>query len=226
MQEHHWVKSLFKFSGYGKKEVNNIIGNDSIEAQDQVEHCGNAAATACQCPMGADIVYLVAGFIFGSVFYLCFLWWYPWKKLSLDINTEIIIQEDFQSFVDEINKGDLGKPRNIVYPIWVLAWDIYLQVMENSEDQSLFLSSKMNRSVFSVLHIDKQLKIAIENINVDILETTCLKNHIFDSLSSKTLRKFFNFVSETKYLYITKRRKKDHKPNMQSVKRKNNHSKE
>ena len=43
--------------------------------------------------------------------------------------------------------------------------------------------------------MDKQL--AIESTKyVDILDTTCLKNHRFDSLSSNILCKFFNVISK------------------------------
>ena len=61
----------------------------------------------------------------------------------------------------------------------------------------------------------------VENTKyVDILDTTCVKNHRFDSLSCNILSEFFNvicknFVSEINSSTHTskKRRKKDDKPN-------------
>ena len=52
-----------------------------------------------------------------------------------------------------------------------LPWILILQMIENYEAKSLFLSSKIHRSVF----LSGQ---AIENTkNVDILEKPCIKNH-------------------------------------------------
>ena len=133
-----------------------------------------------------------------------------------------MIPDNCQSFVDEINRGGLVKPSDLVYAICALAWDIYLQIMENSEAKSVFVSSKMHRSVFvSIVHAQ-----AIDDTKyVDILETSCLRNHRFGGLSSKILSKFFNvmcknFVSEVNSTVHTlkKRRKKDDKPNRQSAK--------
>ena len=66
--------------------------------------------------------------------------------------------------------------------------------MENSEAKSILLSPKAHRSVFLNTVNGK----AIENTNyVNILETTCLKNHRYDSLSSKILSKFLNVMCKS-----------------------------
>ena len=57
------------------KEVSNITGNDSLEAQAEVEHCGNIITEmllsrpyhAHMTEMDTDIVYYVARFISISV---------------------------------------------------------------------------------------------------------------------------------------------------------------
>ena len=122
----------------------------------------------------------------------------------------------------EINREGLVKPSDLVYARCSLAWDTYLQIMENSEAKSLSLTSNVHRSVFlNFVHGQ-----AIENTKYeDILDTTCSKHHQFDSLSSDILSKFFNvicknFVSEIDSNMHTseKRMKKDDKPNKQSAK--------
>ena len=111
--------------------------------------------------MDADIVIYVAGFISKSV-----------KKAvtcvacgnnlgenpALEINVEGMTPENCQFFVDEVNRRGLVKPSGLVYAICALAWDTYLEILENSEAKSLFLSSKAHRSVFLILWMDKQLK--------------------------------------------------------------------
>ena len=55
------------------KEANNIMGNDNVEAQSKVEHCGNIITEiprhdhAYVTQMYANIVYYAAGFISKSV---------------------------------------------------------------------------------------------------------------------------------------------------------------
>ena len=144
--------------------------------------------------MDADIVYYFAGFISKSV-----------KKevtcvtcddifgenSALEINTEDMIPKNCQFFVDEINRGYLVKPRYLVYAMRALDWATYLQIMENYETQSFFLSSKMHRSVF--LNIVNRQK--IENTKyMDILETTCVKNQRFQSLLCNIMNKFLNVM--------------------------------
>ena len=61
-------------------------------------------------------------------------------------------------------------------------------MIENYEAKSLFLSSKIHRSVF----LSGQ---AIENTKyVDILEKPCIKNHWLEILSSKILNKLFSIL--------------------------------
>ena len=84
--------------------------------------------------------------------------------------------------------------------------------MENSEAKSLLFSSKAHRSVFlNIAHGQ-----AIENTKyVDILDTTGLKNHQFDSLSSKILSNFFNVICKNfvickfKHTNIRKKKKEE-----------------
>ena len=126
------------------KEVSNIMGNDCIKTQAEVEHCGKIITEmllplpdhAHMTQMDTDIVYYVAGFISKSV-----------KKAvtgvasgdifgeisSLETNIEGMNPENCQFFVDEISRGGLVKPSDLVYAICALAWDTYLQIMENSE---------------------------------------------------------------------------------------------
>ena len=72
--------------------------------------------------------------------------------------------------------------------------------MENSEAKSLFSSSKTHRNVtLNVVHGQ-----AIENTKyVDILDTTCLKNNPFDSLSFNILSMFFNLAWKVVYYRAT-----------------------
>ena len=116
------------------------------------------------------------------------------ENSAFEINIEGMTPENCQFFVDEISKGGLVKPSDLVYAICALAWDAYLQIMENSEAKSLFLSSKVHQSVsFNIINGQ-----TIEKTKyVDILDTTCLKNHQFDSLSSNILSKFFNVICKT-----------------------------
>ena len=99
-----------------------------------------------------------------------------------------MILENCQLFVYGINRGGLVMPSEPVYAICALAWYTYLQIMENSEAKSPFLSSKAQRSVFlNIVHAQ-----GIEHTKyVDILDTACLKKHRFDSLSSNILSKVF-----------------------------------
>ena len=122
----------------------------------------------------------------------------------------------------EINREGLVKPSDLVYTRCSLAWDTYLQIMENSEAKSLSLSSNVHRRFFlNIIHGQ-----TIENTKYeDILDTTCLKHHRFDSLSSNIFSKFFNviykkFVSEidSNMHASEERMKKDDKPNKQSAK--------
>lgn len=99
-----------------------------------------------------------------------------------------------QFFVNEINRGGLVKSSDLVYTTYALAWDTYLQIIENSETKSLFLSSKTYRSVFlDIVHGQ-----AVENIEyMDILDAIFYKNNRFESNSSNILIKLFNFKYKT-----------------------------
>ena len=80
-------------------------------------------------PMDADIMYYVVGFISKII-----------KKAvtcvacgdivgensALEINIEVIIPENCQLFVDQMNRGGLVKPSDLVYAICTLAWDTFL----------------------------------------------------------------------------------------------------
>ena len=67
------------------------------------------------------------------------------KNSALVINIEGMIPENCQFFVDEINRGGLV---NLVYGIYALVWDTYLQIMENSEAKSFFYHSKNASKLF------------------------------------------------------------------------------
>ena len=119
-----------------------------------------------------------------------------------------MIPENCHFFGDETHGGVFFKSCDFVYAICVHAWNTYLQIMENSEAKSLFLPSKAHQSVFlNIAHGQ-----AVANAKyVDIPKTTCLKNHQFDSLSSKILSKFFNvmcknFVSEINSIHIHRKK--------------------
>ena len=125
------------------KVVDNIMGNDNVEAQAEVEHCGNIITEmllprpdhAHMTQMDANILYYVAGFISKSV-----------KKVvtcvasgdivgensALELNIEGMIRQNCQFFVDEINRGGLVKPSDLVYAICALAWDTRLQIKKPS----------------------------------------------------------------------------------------------
>ena len=60
----------------------------------------------------------------------------------------MIPDENRQYFGDEINRGGLVMPRVLVYTMCAFAWDTNLQIMKNYQAKSLFLSSKMHRSIF------------------------------------------------------------------------------
>ena len=133
-----------QISGYTMKEVGNIMGNDSVEAQAEVEHCGNVIIEMLLPPpdlvhmaqMDADIVYYIAGFISKKVkkAVTCVACGDILGENSiLEIIVEGMIPENHQSFfMDEINTGGLVKLSDPVHAICVLAWDTYLQIMENS----------------------------------------------------------------------------------------------
>ena len=130
------------------KEVSNITANDSVEAQSEVEHCGNVITKmlvsqpdhAHTTQMDADIVYYVDGFTSRSL-----------KRAvayvgcgdileegsALEITIEAMIPENFQFFVDKINRK--GKLCDLIYAICTLAWDTYLQIIENSEAKSFLI---------------------------------------------------------------------------------------
>ena len=182
-------------------------------------------AHAHMTQMDVDIVYYVAGFI-SNIVKKAVAWVACGDVLgensALEINIEGMIPENCQFFVDEINRGGHVKPSYLIYAICALAWDIYLQIMENSEAKSLFLSFKAHRSVFLNIMYGQ----ATENTKyVDILDTIGLKSHRFYSLLSNILSKFFNvicknFVSEinSNIRASKKERKKDDKPDKQSRK--------
>ena len=126
------VKSLIRFSGYTMKEVSNIMANDSVEAQAEVEHCGNSinemllarSDHAHMTQMDADIVYYVAGFTSKSVkravaYVACGN--ILGKESALEINIEGMIPENCQFFVDEIKRGGHVKPSDLIYAICALA---------------------------------------------------------------------------------------------------------
>ena len=144
--------------------------------------------------MDADIVYYVTTFISKSV-----------KKevtcvtcddifgenSALQINIEGMIPKNCQFFADEISRGCHVKPSYLVYAMRTLAWGSYLQIMENYEIKSFFLSSKMHQSVFLNI-VNRQ---TIENTKyMDILETTCVKNQRFEGLLCNMLSKFLNVM--------------------------------
>ena len=194
------VKSLIKFSGYTMREVNYILGKDEAKMQSEVKFHGNAIIemllpkpdVAQMTGIDADIVYYVAGFISKSV-----------KKTvkctacgnmlgdnsEMKMRIEGLIPENCQSFVDEINRGGLIKPSDIVFITCVISWDVYSQIMENIEAKSTFMSSKMHRRVFNFV---VQEKIKDDDRYIDILKTTCLQNHLFVDLFTKVVNKFFN----------------------------------
>ena len=166
------------------KEVSNIMGYDSVKAQAKVEHCGSITESitemllprsdhAYMTQMNANSVYYVAGFISKSVKALvtCVACGnILGENCALEINTEGMIPENFQFFLDETNRRGLVKPSDLLYIICAFVWDTYLQIINNSEATSLFLSSKAHRSVF-LNAVDGQ---AVEHSKyVDILETTC-----------------------------------------------------
>ena len=81
--------------------------------------------------------------------YLCCLWCFLGEISALEINIEVKTPENCRFFVDEIDRGGLVKPSDLPYVICSLVWNIRL----NSEAKSLFLSSKMHRSIFlNILH--------------------------------------------------------------------------
>ena len=81
--------------------------------------------------------------------YLCCLWCFLGEISALEINIEVKTPENCRFFVDEIDRGGLVKPSDLPYVICSLVWNIHL----NSEAKSLFLSSKMHRSIFlNILH--------------------------------------------------------------------------
>lgn len=63
--------------------------------------------------------------------YLCWLWWYPWRKLCFIIHIESVTPENPQFFADKINRWGFVKPSAIVYTMCVAAWDTYLQIIKN-----------------------------------------------------------------------------------------------
>ena len=161
-------------------------------------------------PMDAGIMYYVAGFISkimkkavtciacGDI---------VGENSALEINIEGIIPENCQLFVDEINRGGLVKPSDLVYAICT-AWNTFLII------QISFLSSKAHRSVFLNI-VQRQ---AIESSKyVDILDTICLKNDRFGSLLSNTSVSFSMLYAKTLFqMCIHKKSMKiDDKPNKQ-----------
>ena len=90
-------------------------------------------------------MYYVAGFIFKTVkkAVTCVACCDILRENSaLEINIEGMVPENCKFFVDETNRGSLNRPSDLVYAMCGLAWDTYLQIMENSEAKSLFLSYK------------------------------------------------------------------------------------
>ena len=161
------------------------MGNDSVKAQAEVKYCGNIITEMLRprpnhtdmTQMNAYGVYYVAGFISKSVkkAVICVACGgILGEGCALEMNIENMIRENCQFFVDEINRGGLFKPSGLLYAICALAWDTYLQIMENTEAKSLFLLSKAQLSV-SLNSVHGQ---AIGNTKyVDILQITCIKNH-------------------------------------------------
>ena len=135
------------------------MGNVSVEAQAEVEHCGNIITEILlpwpkhvrMAQIHAEFVYNVADFISKSVKIVitCVAYDDILREIpALEINIEVMIPEHCQFFVDEINK-----PSHIGYIICALTWNIYLQKMKNSEAKSLFLSSKKHQSYFfNIVH--------------------------------------------------------------------------
>ena len=135
------------------------MGNVSVEAQAEVEHCGNIITEILlprpkhvhMAQIHAEFVYNVADFIFKSVKIVitCVAYDDILREIpALEINIEVMIPEHRQFFVDEINK-----PSHIGYIICALTWNTYLQEMKNSEAKSLFLSSKKHQSYFfNIVH--------------------------------------------------------------------------
>ena len=123
------------------KGASKVMGNDSIKAQAEVEHCGIIITKILlallnythMIQMDTDVANCLAGFISKSILYC--LWWYPWRKFCF--GNQYLRYIPTKLSVDGINRWGLVKPNDLVYAICAPLWDTYLHITENYEAKSV-----------------------------------------------------------------------------------------
>ena len=146
--------------------------------------------------MDNNIIFYIAGFIARSL-----------KKIikceecsnicgtneEISMPTVVDIPEDCDSFLNSINRGGLIKPSDLTFLSCIASWSVYKLIMDNNDSKSYFLLCKSQLAVFV-----KCLFIHIKDNDTysDILKTSCMRDHSFETIIKSVAETFFNVIAK------------------------------
>ena len=96
-------------------------------------------------------------------------------------------------FLDQINRGGLCSPSDLLFMSTLQIWGIYQQILRNKKAHQILLQCSNPRAVFSSVVCEEM---SFRNELLGLLEAQCESNHSFSELLPAVSRQLFNIMSK------------------------------
>ena len=206
------LRSLVKFSGYSLGEIKEQFEEETAKKTEELrKECSHlldllrqdTSAMKQETLEDKNILFYIGGHLAFSLekstsCSSCASMLKEEKEMQVqfeDDETEKQSRKEAKVFLEQINRGGLSYPSDIVYVSCLHIWSLFCDVQKNAAAKEALFHSQNPRQLFSEVF----LQLCLENDDLSgLLAATCSSGHSFKGLLEKMTKKLFNMFAKNK----------------------------
>ncbi len=200
------LRSLVKFSGYSLAKIRQQFEEDETDEKKRIKEDAEALLTLLPreenlTSLALDdksVLFYVGGYLAHSLSKIlrckeCVQMLQEEKEAPIASLPKEEEDKEHRQFIDEINRGGLLYPSDIVFVSSIHIWSFFKEVTENQEAKKSLLQSTHPRQVF----VGAFMTTCQKNEDTEpILVSTCKEGHPFDQILVQMAGKLFNMFAK------------------------------